>query len=90
MLGALCVGAWKQRGRTLQLNYFGWTWDPSGLNPTGSFNLLETITVSADGNSYTGSFDFKPYDANGVFEPSGEHKGTIAATRITQNTLGAD
>ena len=90
VVGALCVGVYRQWGRSVTLNHFGWTWDPSGLVPTGSFNLTETISVSADGNSYTGTFDFKPYDTNGNFEPAGEHKGSIAAQRITQNTHAAD
>lgn len=89
VVGALCVGVWKQSGWSVQLNHFGWTWDPTG-NPTGSFNLIETITVSADGNSYSGNFDFRPYDTNGNFEAGGEHKGTIAATRITTSEHGAD
>jgi hypothetical protein len=89
VVGALCVGVWKQAGASVTLNHFGWTWDPTGV-PTGSFNLLETITVSADGNSYQGSFDFRPYDTNGNFEPAGEHKGTIAAARITLTEHGAD
>jgi hypothetical protein len=35
------------------------------------------------------AFDFKPDDTNGVFEPSGEHRGAIAARRIRQSTHGA-
>jgi len=89
VVGALCVGVWKQVGATVTLNHFGWTWDPTGV-PTGSFNLLETITVSIDGNSYEGSFDFRPYDMSGNFEAGGEHKGSIAATRITVTQHGAD
>lgn len=88
VVGAVCVGVWKQHGGTAELNHFGWTWDPSGVVPTGSFNLLETITVGVDGHSYEGTFDFRPYDLNGNFEPAGEHKGTIAATRITLDSHG--
>lgn len=90
VVGALCVGVWTQRGLSVQLNHFGWTWDPSGLVPTGSFNLLETINLSPNGNTYQGTFDFRPYDVNGNFEAGGEHKGSISATRITMNVHGAD
>jgi hypothetical protein len=89
VVGALCVGVWGEAGGTVTLNHFGWTWDPAGA-PTGSFNLLETISVSADGNSYEGHFDFRPYDTNGNFQAAGEHKGSIAATRITLTEHGAD
>ena len=88
--GALCVGVWEQHGLTVRLNHFGWTWDPTGLVPTGSFNLIETLKVHPDGTAYDGTFDFKPYDVNGVFEPAGEHKGTVTAMRITLGTHGAD
>lgn len=90
VVGALCVGVWRQNGTSVTLNHFGWTWDPSGLNPTGSFNLTLNVTVGPNGNSYQGTFDFKPYDINGNFEPSGEHKGTVSGTRITMDTHGAD
>ena len=90
VVGALCVGVWKQTESVIQLNHFGWTWDPSGLVPTGSFNLIETVYVGANGNSYHGTFDFRPYDMNGNFEPAGEHKGSITATRITVNAHGAN
>ncbi|MFZ1907340.1 MAG: hypothetical protein WAU56_18325 [Steroidobacteraceae bacterium] len=82
--GAVCVGAWKPTGpMTVKLNHYGFTWDISGLSPTGSFNLIETVVLTPDGNKYTGTFDFRPYDVNGNFEPAGEVKGVMAATRIT-------
>ncbi|HVO46538.1 MAG TPA: hypothetical protein VMT29_09400 [Steroidobacteraceae bacterium] len=90
VVGALCVGIFTQRGRTVTLNHFGWTWDITGTNPTGSFNLEETLTVSADGKTYSGSYDFRPYDMLGNFEPGGETKGTVTATRITMSTHAAD
>ena len=90
VVGALCVGVYKQNGRNVELNHFGWTWDPSGLVPTGSFNLRLILTVSEDGRSYSGTFDFKPYDTNGNFESSGEHKGSLTAARITMGTTGGD
>jgi hypothetical protein len=88
LIGAVCVGVWKQEGRAVFDNHFGWTWDLSGLVPTGSFNLLETLTLSSNGNAYTGSFDFITYDINGNL--SGEHKGTVTAARITLSDRGAD
>jgi hypothetical protein len=87
IMGAVCVGVWKQRGRTASNNHFGWTWDTSGFVPTGSFNLTQTVTLSPDGNSYSGNFDFTTYDINGAV--SGEHKGTVTAMRITLGDHGA-
>lgn len=84
--GAVCVGAWKRTGpMTVQLSHYGFTWDMTGLTPTGSFNLIETVVLTPGGNKYTGTFDFRPYDVNGNFEPDGEVKGVMAATRITVN-----
>lgn len=82
--GAVCVGVWKRTApMTIHLNHYGFTWDTTGLTPTGSFNLLETVVISPGGNKYTGTFDFRPYDVNGNFEPTAEIKGTMAGTRIT-------
>jgi hypothetical protein len=88
LMGAVCVGVWRQEGRNVYDNHFGWTWDQSGLVPTGSFNLTETLTLNPLGNGYTGNFDFKTYDIHGGL--SGDHKGTVAATRIGLNDHGAD
>lgn len=79
--GNVCVGAWKKVGpRTVQLNHIGWNFDSAG-NSIGTFTLNETNTVSRDGNTYTGTFDYK------VFDPDGnllyEATGTQTATRIT-------
>jgi hypothetical protein len=93
-LGAVCVGVWKRTGLlTFELNHFGWQWNPASISPPtpiGSFNLIERIELSPDSLSYTGNFDLKPYDLNGVFEPEQEVTGTIASTRITVDQHGAD
>ena len=49
----------------------------------GTFTLDETNTVSYDGKTYTGSFEFKTFDLNGNL--GADVTGTIAATRITVN-----
>ena len=79
--GNVCEGVWKQVGsRTVRLNHIGWNFDASG-NPAGTFTLAETNIVSEDGATYTGSFDYKLYDPNGILLD--EIKGTQMATRIT-------
>lgn len=78
--GNYCLGVWKKAGsRTVQLSHFGWLYNADGT-PAGYFTLAETDTVSRKGDSYTGTFDFKQYDANGNFLV--EVTGTQAATRF--------
>ncbi|MBZ5720424.1 MAG: hypothetical protein LAO03_08580 [Acidobacteriia bacterium] len=77
----VCMGVWKKVGlRTVQLNHVGWNFDSNG-NPAGTFTINETNTVSNDGTTYQGTFDYKVYDVNGVLLQ--EVTGTLAATRIT-------
>ena len=78
--GNYCLGVWKKVGpRTVQLSHFGWLYNSDG-SPAGYFTLSETDTVSRNGDSYMGTFDFKQYDANGNFLV--EVTGTQAATRF--------
>lgn len=79
--GNVCVGVWKQIGpRTVSLNHVGWSFDDTGTS-NGTFTLTETNTLSSEGNSYKGTFDYKFFDTNGTLQQ--EITGTIAATRIT-------
>lgn len=78
--GNYCLGVWKKVGpRTVQLSHFAWVYNSDGT-PAGFFTLAETDTVSRKGDSYTGTFDYKQYDANGNFQ--WEVTGTQAATRF--------
>jgi hypothetical protein len=82
--GNICFGVWKQIGRrTVRLHHIGWTFDPTNNMATanGTFTLDETNTVSADGKTYTGTFEFKTFDLKG--NQGADITGTIAATRIT-------
>jgi hypothetical protein len=79
--GNFCLGVWKQTGRrTVQLNHTGWAFNPDGSS-AGFFTIIETNTVSREGDTYQGVFDFKQFDVNGnlVFEATGTQK----AKRIT-------
>jgi hypothetical protein len=84
-LNGVCMGTWKQMAnRTVKLFHVGWT--PGGIPPAPSsvrFELRHLDTVSVDGNSFTGYYDQKFFDANGtlVFEDM----GTIDATRLSVN-----
>jgi hypothetical protein len=81
--GNICFGVWKSTGsHSVRLHHIGWTFDPtSSGTANGTFTVDETITVSKDCNSYTGTFTFKTFDLKD--NPGAEVTGTIAATRIT-------
>jgi len=62
--------------------------DDSALLPAGPANIEETVTVSADGSRYTGSFKILnyAYDGKSITDAVGEPfviSGTVTATRIT-------
>jgi hypothetical protein len=83
--GNVCVGVWRQTGpRSVSLHHVGWMFDPTnpGKTATNSFTLDEIITVSPDGQGYTGSFTFKIWNLDGTYTGA-EVTGTIAAIRIT-------
>ena len=83
--GNICYGVWKTVGlRTVRLHHVGWLFTPGVVSTaTGSFTLDETVEVSANGKTYSGSFTFTQYDINGVVQKGTPLSGTIAATRIT-------
>jgi hypothetical protein len=82
--GNVCVGVWRPTGeRSVSLHHVGWLFNPSTPAATASntFTLDESINVSRDGSSYSGSFTFKIWNLDGSFTGT-EVTGTIAATRI--------
>ena len=83
--GNFCLGVWQQTGRRQYfLNHIPWQGnDPTGNTQDGA-QMLEKITLSADGNSYSGKFTFQAYDNTGA--PSLAVTGTLTATRITPST----
>lgn len=83
--GNFCLGVWEQTGRREYfLNHIPWQGnDPSG-NPQDGAQLLEQITLSPDGNQYSGRFTFQAYDING--NPTVMITGVLTATRITVST----
>lgn len=84
-LGSVCVGVWKQIGpQTVKLFHIGWNFNPDGSS-AGYFTLTETNTLSGDGGSYHGTFDFKVYDVNGKLVDGSEASGVMVARRISVN-----
>jgi len=79
--GNICFGVWKEVApRTVKLHHLGLNFNPGG-SIAGTFTIDETDTVSPDGNSYKGMFDFKVFDVSG--KQVVEIKGTMVGKRIT-------
>ena len=85
----VCLGVWQQAGRsTFALNHFALAWTNGSY--TGPADIRATVTVSPDGNRYTGTFTTTVYLA--AYEPGHEFDtntvlavitGTFDATRLT-------
>ena len=89
--GDFCMGVWKNAGpNRYNLNHFAWggndtTNAPNGIgNPTGPTRIVEKVTLSADGNSFSGTFSLRATDPAG--KTTAFIIGTITATRITIQT----
>jgi hypothetical protein len=87
--GSLCLGAWKQIRGVYKLAHRVWSYAPDGTF-LGTINLTESVRVSRNGQSHTGSFtlDFFDPDGNPLAVP-GVHpahvEGDVAAERISPN-----
>ncbi|HJX01464.1 MAG TPA: hypothetical protein VJ453_14920 [Terriglobales bacterium] len=93
--GNFCLGVWEKTGRrSYFLNHIPWQGnDPSGGasgigNPQSGAQLLEQITLSVNGNHYSGAFTLTAYDSSGKQVVS--FTGTLSATRITTSTKFTD
>jgi hypothetical protein len=79
--GDVCLGAWKRTPRgTYKLAHRVWNYDTSG-NFLGTIHLSETLTVSHDGNTHSGSFTSDFYDPSGNFLM--EVPGSVIGERIS-------
>jgi hypothetical protein len=90
--GDFCMGVWKKGAAANQYNtnHFAWggndtTNAPTGIgNPTGPTRIIEKVTLSADGNSFTGTFWLRSTDTTG--KPTATIIGTLAGSRVTIQT----
>jgi len=83
--GNFCMGVWQQTGnRQYFLNHIPWQGNDPGGNPEDGAQLLEQVTLSPDGNHYSGRFTFQAYDNHG--NPTLMLTGVLTATRITAGT----
>jgi len=88
---AFCLGVWEQTGvRKYSLNHFAIAWDPTPSNSDpngvilGPASIRETVTVSPNGKSFSGTFTIVQYDE--TLKKLAEVKGNITGTRITVAT----
>ncbi|HEX4159863.1 MAG TPA: hypothetical protein VHY79_15460 [Rhizomicrobium sp.] len=80
IVGNVCAGVWKSvGGRGVQLHHIGWTFDTSG-NPTGTLVDDESLTLNRKATTYSGTFDEKFYDTNGILQK--EVTGDTSAARV--------
>lgn len=103
IVGASCIGVWKQTGaRTYVLNHIGLSWNPLAAStaPAGPGNpgggpgasggpafIKQFVTLSRDGQSYTGTFAINQLMPDGKTPAlPAPIKGTITATRVTVDT----
>lgn len=95
--GNFCLGTWAQTGkRTYTLNHFMLPWaqalNADGVDIDNAFvgpaSIQETVTLSRDGSSYTGTFVLTQYDTNyNIVLPGGiPIKGTLTGTRKTTDS----
>jgi hypothetical protein len=79
--GNVCLGVWKHGSHgTYTLAHRVWNYDGNGTF-LGTIHLSESVTVSADGKTQTGSFALDFYDPAGNFQF--EVPGTVTGERIS-------
>lgn len=79
--GGVCLGTWKQVGRTFKLVHRVWLYPPLSMTFLGLINVSETLTLSDNGNTQTGTFIEDFYDPSGNFQM--EVTGNVTGTRIS-------
>ncbi len=89
--GNFCLGVWERTGHfKYYVNHFPWlnndtTNAPGGVGtPTGPTHLVESVTLTPDGNHYSGTFKLDAYDTSNNIIVS--FTGVLTATRITTST----
>ena len=95
--GNFCLGVWKHTGqRSYLLNHIPWggnVFDPAAPPdaigaPQAGVQILENVTLSPDGDSYSGTFTLQAYNTSGNVYIS--FSGTVSAKRVTTSTPFSD
>jgi hypothetical protein len=77
--GDVCFGVWKSVGGTNKLVHRVWNYDTTG-DFLGTIHLSETVAVSPDGTSQSGTFTSAFYDPSGNFQM--EVSGSVRGERV--------
>ena len=84
---SFCLGVWNKIGHShYKLNHFAISWANGAL--LGPANIREDVTLSHDGNTFTGTFTIDQYDQAGNLLV--HLVGQIEAKRITVDTSVID
>jgi hypothetical protein len=81
-LGNVCVGVWRQEGRSIKLRHVTWNWNPDGTK-AGTFLLLATLTVGSKGHTFSGHYVTDSFDVDGNVIPELHAEGVVQGRRIT-------
>jgi hypothetical protein len=83
--GDVCLGVWIKTGAcTYQLNHFGISYDPTGVNIVGPARIQQWLTVDPKGDSTSGKFTIDQWDEAGNL--LGHVQGNVIGTRVTMET----
>jgi hypothetical protein len=81
--GSFCLGVWQQVGvRHYKLNHRAIGWMPGGSTAAYVAAITEDVTLSATGNSFSGTYKVIAYDLTGHLLQV-ISSGKVTATRIT-------
>jgi hypothetical protein len=82
--GNFCLGVWAKTGPfTYKLNHYAIGWNPDGTMQ-GPARIQETITVSRDRSTFSGTFSLDQYNQAGTVQM--HRDGRVEGTRITLTT----
>lgn len=83
--GNFCLGVWQKSGHsTYELNHFALNYDATTGAFLGKLSVVETVTLSPGGTSYSGTFVYTVYDTMG--NKIDHFTGQVNAQRITVDT----
>ncbi len=89
--GDFCLGVWESLGGCkYKLSHFAWggndtTNAPEGVGkPLAASHIVEELTLSEDGKSFSGTFTLDAYDTS--FNSAAHIVGVIKGTRVTVST----
>lgn len=81
--GSFCLGVWQQVGvRHYKLNHRAIGWVPGGSTAAYVAAITEDVTLSATGNSFSGTYKVSAYDLTGHLLQV-ISSGKVTGTRIT-------